>query len=78
MGGCPRFFVDGKSFMTEYAMRIIKWKSTGDALFPFKSVVEENELAIGINDFPDEPLYSLYVNGKKVSDFNSWPAMWQK
>lgn len=64
--------------MKNYIKKIIKWERTDDPLFPFKAMLEKNELKIGINDFPDEPLYSVYVNGKKTFDLDSWPVLWKK
>jgi hypothetical protein len=71
-----------KYFMADtllrYTTKVIKWRVTDNALFPFKAIMKGDELKIGVNDFPNEPMYSLYINGNKISDFNSWPILCKK
>lgn len=31
-----------------------------------------------LNDFPDEPMFSLIVNGRWVASFTEWPPEWRK
>lgn len=31
---------------------------------------------VRLNDFPDEPAYSLLVNGVVIIHFNDWPVSW--
>ena len=31
-----------------------------------------------INDFPDEYMYSLSIDGALVGDFNEWPEAWDR
>ena len=33
---------------------------------------------VRINDFPDEPAYTLIVAGKEILHFNDWPLEWTK
>jgi hypothetical protein len=33
---------------------------------------------IRLNDFPDEPLYTLLINGEEIIHFNEWPVNWKK
>ena len=56
----------------------INWQRTDDALFPFQTRFDGEDLKIRINDFPSEPLYTLLVNGKEVADFNNWSESWSK
>lgn len=39
---------------------------------------EGEDWSIRINDFPDEPLYTLIVDGREIIHFNDWPAEWRK
>ena len=32
--------------------------------------------SIRINDFPDEPLFTLIVGGEEVLHFDDWPHFW--
>ena len=34
---------------------------------------EGKTLALQINDFPDEHLFTLYIDGQAVLDFDDWP-----
>ncbi len=33
---------------------------------------------IRINDFPQQPLYTLLIDGVAYADFDTWPACWQR
>lgn len=32
--------------------------------------------ALRLNDFPDEPLFTLVAEGAEIIHFNDWPAEW--
>jgi hypothetical protein len=59
-------------------IRPIPWKTApqrhGDIVF----IAEDDgaTLEIRINDFPDEPLYSLLKNGAIQFHFDDWPEFW--
>lgn len=44
----------------------------------FRTNVGGADAWIRMNDFPDEPLYTLIVSGTEVIHFNDWPAKWRK
>ncbi|MDO3528729.1 hypothetical protein [Ralstonia pseudosolanacearum] len=44
----------------------------------YKAQAEGNHWALRMNDFPDEPLYTLVINGVEVIHFNDWPPAWVK
>ncbi len=56
----------------------IGWRKSADGEFPFIARWKEEELAIRLNDFPAEPLYTLIVDGKAAADFDDWPAHWRR
>jgi hypothetical protein len=64
--------------LTSYRSRSIYWTATGDPLLPFGATEGETRLRIRVNDFPDEPLYSLLVNDQELGRFSNWPAKWRK
>ena len=33
-------------------------------------------LCIRMNDFPEEPLYTLIINGEDIIHFDDWPKKW--
>ena len=42
----------------------------------FEADVDGARWSIRLNDFPDEPLYSLLINGDEVMHFDDWPEIW--
>jgi uncharacterized protein YjaG (DUF416 family) len=58
--------------------RALSWKSTGDASYPWAAEVDGNIWRIRINDFPDELMYSLIIDGENAGDFHDWPEIWQR
>jgi hypothetical protein len=56
----------------------IVWKRTADAEFPYTADVHGQRLAIRINDFPAEPLYTLIADGTELYDLEDWPTAWVK
>ena len=62
----------------ERMMREIAWDATGDVDFPWSAGVDGARWRVRINDFPDEPMYSLEIDGVIVGDFNDWPELWTR
>jgi hypothetical protein len=62
--------------MPEYALRL-RWKKR---LFRhgYEVRVRGHTWVLKMNDFPDEPLYSFYVDGQRIGDFSDWPPSWEK
>lgn len=56
----------------------VSWKQTDDVDFPYELHFEGVHWKIRLNDFPDEPLFSVFENGRHVADFDDWPAHWQR
>lgn len=42
----------------------------------YESTIGARKMAIRMNDFPDEPLYTLIANGVEIIHFNDWPDKW--
>jgi hypothetical protein len=42
------------------------------------TTVEKENWWIRLNDFPDEPLCTLIVDGYEIIHFNDWPPEWKK
>jgi hypothetical protein len=60
-----------------YLEQPAEWTDTGDANVPWKSV-EPAGWQVGLNDFPDEFMYTLHIDGKKIGDFHDWPKSWSR
>jgi hypothetical protein len=56
--------------------RPIEWQETEDPDFPYAAQVEGSRLRLRINDFPDEPLFSLFIEERHVADLDDWPGHW--
>jgi hypothetical protein len=33
---------------------------------------------VRVNDFPEEHLYTLYVNDEELGSFDEWPRQWSR
>lgn len=54
----------------------ITWQATGDVDFPLEATILGKKLALRLNDFPAEPLYTLFVDGKPLDSLDDWPKLW--
>lgn len=63
---------------TDFLSQNINWNETGDVFFPYEADVDGKRLSIRINDFPEEHLYTLLVDGEEVCDFDDWLENWNR
>jgi hypothetical protein len=61
-----------------YLVEKINWKRTTDPRHPFTARFEGEKCVIRLNDFPDEHLYTLVVDGEEVMDFDDWSEHWNR
>lgn len=54
----------------------IEWQATGDSEYPYVAQLGHHSYRIGVNDFPAEPLYTLFVGDDPMVDLEDWPAAW--
>lgn len=54
----------------------LKWSRSGDPVMPWCTQVDQDKWAVRVNDFPDEHLYTLFVNGAEWESFDDWPPNW--
>lgn len=43
-----------------------------------EATVEGKPWTVRINDFPDEPLFTLLIAGVEVMHFDDWPEFWHR
>lgn len=55
----------------------IKWLETGDAHYPLEAIVDGEVWKLRLNDFPDQPLYTLIINGEAMFDIDDLPPTWR-
>ena len=58
--------------------RQVEWTKTGDPEVPFIAKSGCTTWTVRVNEFPEEPLYSLLENGVEVMDFDDWPRLWSR
>lgn len=61
-----------------YLSRPLVWSTTGSLDVPWKAVSDENTLEVRLNDFPDEMMYTLMINGEALGNFHDWPKEWER
>jgi len=44
----------------------------------YEANVGRLEGRVRMNDFPDEPLYTLLIGNIEIIHFNEWPVTWSK
>ena len=66
------------AIVQSYLEEKVVWNRSVDPGYPFKAEFEGDRLAIRLNDFPEESLYTLMVNGEEVISFDDWPDLWPR
>ena len=62
----------------KYMLKRIEWQKTEDASYPYNALVNSNIWTIRTNDFPNEPLYTLLIDGIDIGYFDNWPILWKR
>lgn len=56
----------------------VKWLRTNDPTALWRSKVGAETWAVRVNDFPEEHLYTLFVNDEDLGNFDEWPGQWSR
>ncbi len=56
----------------------LTWSKTADVDFPWSTDRAGARCQVQINDFPDDHMYTLFVDGTSVGDFDDWPDAWDR
>jgi hypothetical protein len=69
--------VDNWEYFRDYKVPGLKWRKRwfGGG---YITRVNGRRWHIRVNNFPDEPAYTLIVYGREILHFNEWPAEWTK
>ena len=74
-GGHP----EGPAAFVEHVTRKLAWQRTDDLDYPWATnEVAGQEWRIRLNDFPDEVMYRLVIDGEIVCDYHDWPEAWRR
>ena len=59
--------------------RPVPWQtSSGEGYIMFEAEVGDSGWAVLVNDFPDEPCYTVLIDGDEVMHFDDWPWIWTR
>lgn len=58
--------------------RELVWEDSGYPQQPWTTAVGGEDWQVRLNDFPDDFMYSLLINGKDCGSFHDWPETWQR
>jgi len=61
---------------TQITEQTVVWEKTKDPFFPYAGEAVGHKCAIRLNDFPDEPLYTLFIDGEMALHLEDWPPPW--
>ncbi len=61
-----------------YLNEEIAWNLTDDPDLPYRAFHEGQELFVRLNDFPAEHLYTLIADGREITNFDDWTAVWSR
>ncbi len=63
---------------TELLKQQITYTNTGDPEYPLAADANGKAWRVRVNDFPDAPLYTLFIDGVGMMDFDNWPKNWNR
>ncbi len=61
-----------------YVNRKIEWQKTEDPDFPYEAIVDEKRWRLRINDFPEERLYTLFIDNLQLFNLDDLPPTWSR
>jgi len=56
----------------------VQWLKTNDPTVLWRAQVGAETWTVRVNDFPEEHLYTLYVNDEELGSFDEWPRHWSR
>lgn len=61
--------------MQNYALPIT-WQETPDPFFPYAALIDGKRWVLRLNDFPEEPMFTLFVDSEEIGSFDDAPECW--
>lgn len=61
----------------DYLKQSLTWHDAKEGDYISATEFDGQQLRLRLNDFPEEPMYTLFVNGFEVCDFCNWPDCWE-
>jgi hypothetical protein len=56
----------------------VTWSKTNGPMVLWRARVGAENWIVRVNDFPEEHLYTLYVNDEELGSFDEWPHQWSR
>ncbi|CAM4308939.1 hypothetical protein BIW53_03345 [Pseudoalteromonas byunsanensis] len=56
----------------------LAWFPTKNAEYPLQAELKGVTYTVRINDFPEEPMYSIICENEVIGDLDDWPSNWDK
>ncbi|GGA15857.1 hypothetical protein [Dyella caseinilytica] len=56
----------------------VEWSKCHQGAFAYEAKASSSDWKLRMNNFPDEPLFTLFIDAKEVLHFNDWPKAWKR
>lgn len=77
-GAIPEMGEKYTHLTNKYFEKEVQWNDNqGDRDYPFVAHIDGLEYMLRVNDFPEEELYTLFVNNKAIFSFSDLPKTWK-
>lgn len=67
-----------RTFGRELVNHVVVWEKGPNPDFPWTAEAFGHQCKIRLNDPPDEPAYTLFIDEEEVGDLESWPNLWTR
>jgi hypothetical protein len=54
------------------------WQPTKQPDWPLEARIEEKLWRLRVNEFPEDHLYTLWIDREEIGSFDNWPRAWQR
>ena len=54
----------------------VKWFRTQEPTELWRAEIGADTWTVRVNDFPEEHLYTLFINDGELGNFDEWPRQW--
>lgn len=67
-----------KPLLDDCFKQTVVWAKTEQAEFPYVAEINGQSWQLRINDFPAQPLYTLFIADQEIGSFDEWSQAWQR
>lgn len=61
-----------------HADAAVRWRATWSQRVPYQAEVGDAVWVLLLGNFPDEAMYTLYVDGEPAGQLDDWPERWER